>query len=308
MQTEEESICNCDFIIDITYCDNFVSLDQALLNSVTKVTGATYAGLYIGEYGVLGEQQKILAETGEQASSSLKSQAALNEWRGSNVIPIELSAGRALTLLLDSNCDEVELKKLSQLLTVYKNQHEHLTRSNKDKLTNLKNRRAFDIEYQLLTDAPLSLDKIYILAVLDIDFFKQVNDKHGHLIGDETLIAVSHLMKDFFLREDNLYRFGGEEFIILFSVSSLEQAGEQLNDLRIKISKYPFPQVGKKTVSIGYIEIEAGVDNDLLFERADAALYYAKSSGRNCIKNYEELVQEDLIEPVNRREGAIELF
>ena len=311
MDKIEQDLCDCDFVIGITYCDNFVSLDQSFVEAVMTVIGSTFAALYIGTIDESEVERLLLAEASKR-SDSLPDVAAFKEkdfdQDDYELIPITLDAGRQLVLVVRCDYDERKLEKLSQLLTVYKNQHGHLTRSNRDKLTNLKNRRAFDIEYQLLTDAPPNLQGCYFLGVLDIDFFKLVNDNYGHLIGDETLVAVSNLMKEYFVREDNLYRFGGEEFVILFSASSVAHAKDVLDGLRIKISNYSFPQVGKKTVSIGYIQLATGVRNDLLFERADAALYYAKSSGRNCVKNYEALVDQRLIEPIQSREGPIELF
>ena len=179
-------------------------------------------------------------------------------------------------------------------------------------MTELKNRRAFDIEYERLTESYLEQnDKEHhghLLAILDVDFFKLVNDNHGHIVGDETLISISNIMKEFFMREDHLYRFGGEEFIILMHNTRLESAANILEALRVLISKYNFPQVGKKTVSIGFVEIQKGIDNSLLFDRADSALYYAKHSGRNCVKNYETLVFNNNIQAVISKNGNVEIF
>lgn len=302
MQKINIEVCNCDFMVDMTFCDTFAALDQTLVDSVNEMISSTYSALYIGDYSSPPSNNLLLAE------SLASGQEPGRGTPETKIIPISLLSGQTLSLLANSECSEEQLMDLRQILTVYQNQHEHLNRANKDKLTSLKNRRAFDAEYEHLTESGSSSVSGHILAVIDIDFFKNINDKYGHLVGDETLIALSNLMKEFFIREDHLYRFGGEEFVVLIQNCTVASADKQLNELRLKIAEYAFAQIGKMTVSIGFIQLEPGVDNNLLFERADAAMYNAKESGRNCVKNYEALIEHEIIKPVVQREGEIELF
>ena len=93
----------------------------------------------------------------------------------------------------------------------------------------------------------------YWLGVIDIDHFKRVNDNYGHLIGDEVLLLLSRLMRSSFRFHDRLYRFGGEEFVVLMRCASDGDAALALERLR-EHEAYPFPQVGRITVSIGFTE------------------------------------------------------
>ena len=306
MQVLDLHVCSCEFMLELTYSNTFQGLDQTLVDSVIKLTSATYAALYIGAFEQEPGNHLILAKAYHDDYRQ--------EEHGENiVVPVNLPSERRLSLVINRENSNEQLSDLVQLLAVYSNQHEHLNRANKDRLTGLKNRRAFEMEYANLMQEELAntsgdSDKVNVLAVLDVDHFKQVNDQHGHLIGDETLIAISNIMKDFFQRDDPLYRFGGEEFVVLMKHITLSRAEQLLDQLRITISQYAFPQVGQKTVSIGYTVLQHDLDNNLLFERADAALYKAKESGRNCLKSYEQLVEKGLISALSPREGEIELF
>ncbi len=148
-------------------------------------------------------------------------------------------------------------------------------------------------------------------ALMDLTYaesFKNLDDRFGHVIGDETLIAVANLMKDFFERDDYLYRFGGEEFIILLQDIDRPEGADLLERLRMEVAEHHFPHLDHITVSIGFVRLPHACDSILLFERADAALYHAKASGRNCIKNYQYMVDRGEIEAIDKRSGAVELF
>jgi len=145
------------------------------------------------------------------------------------------------------------------------------------------------------------------LAIIDIDHFKAINDGYGHLFGDEVLLLVSQLMKHSFRGADHLFRFGGEEFVVVLEHASDSGARIVLERLREKIAKHNFPQVGHLTVSIGYTLIDRGDISTTCVGRADAALYYAKGHGRNNVQNCESLIAEGKIAS-ERDAGDIELF
>lgn len=289
-----------DHIIDLSYQDTFEALDARLVANVADLLKTSEVRLYLSEPN---NKKAILLQAISTSGAPVDIQAMTS-------IPLFMASGQRLTLLFNKELNDIEQLALVKLITVFSNLHEHLTRSNKDQLTSLKNRRSFDLEYMSLlkeiSDSPE--DNSTIIAVLDIDHFKQVNDNFGHIIGDETLVTIANVMKAFFKRDEYLYRFGGEEFIILLKDVTPIEAEILLEQLRIEIANYPFPQIGHKTVSIGYTSIRKGEDSALLFERADLALYQAKHSGRNCIKHYDKLVEEGAIEPIDKRSGDVELF
>jgi diguanylate cyclase (GGDEF)-like protein len=133
------------------------------------------------------------------------------------------------------------------------------------------------------------------LCVVDIDHFKRVNDSFGHLFGDEVLLRMGDLMRKTFRGGDRLFRFGGEEFVVILNAEDEALAATSFNRFRNSVEKHEFPQVGKVTCSIGFTAVtNMDVPTDVV-GRADEALYFAKEHGRNQVCCYERLVAEGAI-------------
>ncbi|MFZ2852812.1 MAG: GGDEF domain-containing protein [Rhodocyclaceae bacterium] len=147
------------------------------------------------------------------------------------------------------------------------------------------------------------------LAVIDIDHFKRVNDTYGHLIGDEVLLLIAQRMQDTFRMDDQLFRFGGEEFVAILQQTGLSEAYAVFNRLRSIIEAYEFPMVGKMTVSMGFTQMTYFDNPPDLIDRADKALYYAKENGRNRVESYEALQAAGFLEAEHgNQKSDIELF
>ncbi|WP_422017345.1 GGDEF domain-containing protein [Roseateles sp.] len=203
-------------------------------------------------------------------------------------------------------------RMVSSVLRIYHNFQGLLDYSERDTLTGLLNRKTFDESFlKVLSDIPVvrpAADNVgedrrhdpavphYVIGVIDIDHFKTVNDRFGHLIGDEVLLLLSRLMRGSFRFHDLLYRFGGEEFVVLMRCDEEIHAGEAFERLRVNTERYAFPQVGRITVSIGFTEVRAGDSPATAFERADKAVYHAKAHGRNQVHNYAALVASGVIQ------------
>jgi diguanylate cyclase (GGDEF)-like protein len=213
-------------------------------------------------------------------------------------------------------------RMVSSVLRIYHNFQGLLDYSERDTLTGLLNRKTFDESFlKVLSDLPAKHDvkyeaedrrhetatPHYVLGVIDIDHFKSVNDRFGHLIGDEVLLLLSRLMRGSFRFHDLLYRFGGEEFVVLMRCDEEIHAGEAFERLRVNTERYAFPQVGRITVSIGFTEVRAGDSPAAAFERADKAVYHAKAHGRNQVHNYAALVASGLIQEATQL-SDVELF
>jgi diguanylate cyclase (GGDEF)-like protein len=207
---------------------------------------------------------------------------------------------------------------IDSLLRLYENLQGLLDYGEKDTLTELLNRKTFDgaflraaHEQKTLAD-PDHPDRratlehaSYWLAVIDIDHFKRVNDNFGHLIGDEVLLLLARQMRTNFRFHDQLYRFGGEEFVVLMRCADHADATSALQRFRHKIETYPFPQVGTITISIGFAELSTNDTPSGAFDRADKAVYFAKGHGRNQVCSYQSLVQSgDLTESLTDSQEA----
>ena len=174
-----------------------------------------------------------------------------------------------------------------------------------DTLTRLANRRIFYSQVGALLARGPSPSYRRFIAVADIDHFKQVNDRFGHLYGDEILIHFARLMRETFRAGDLLYRFGGEEFVIVFGVARHEDRRIGLERFRAAVESYEFPSVGRVTTSVGFTALEGVlVPATTLIDRADNAVYYAKRNGRNRVCEYEALVAEGALEPAAPTAGG----
>ncbi len=118
--------------------------------------------------------------------------------------------------------------------------------------------------------------------MFDIDFFKQVNDQYGHVFGDEVIISVAEILMYYSRDSDYIGRYGGEEFMIILPYTSLEDAREQSERLRVYIENHVFENGLKITISGGVAEWKGKTPETLVIE-ADNLLYKAKKEGRNQI-------------------------
>lgn len=206
------------------------------------------------------------------------------------------------------------------IVSVYRNFQNLLDYSERDSLTGLLNRKTFDDQLAKMlhpaAEPAASLsgqherrqlsdpDKKQWLAVVDVDHFKLVNDKFGHLYGDEVLILIANLLQSSFRSQDRVFRFGGEEFVVLLRSTNLENAQRIIDRFRTNVATHVFPQVGTVTVSVGFVSISAYESPVIILGRADQALYYAKSNGRNRACHYDQLVSGGQLQAVASNDTA----
>ena len=253
------------------------------------------------------EQQRIVPVTGDPHRTVFP---LVNDGETEAVIDVE--SARAL--------DAQQQMLVTSFLRVYGNFLGLLDYSERDTLTGLLNRKTFDMSFmnaarESMAASTPDLDGRrgavaegqHWLGLLDIDHFKRVNDNHGHLIGDEVLLLLGHLMRSTFRLHDRLYRFGGEEFVVLMRCTDAAGARAAFERLRRHVEGYAFPQVGRITVSIGLTQMRPGDTPSGAFERADKAVYHAKSSGRNQIHDHADLVSGGVLVD-DARASDVELF
>lgn len=157
-----------------------------------------------------------------------------------------------------------------------------------DHLTGLPNRRAGEERLQIEWKRATRQDGMFAVALVDIDFFKRINDTHGHAVGDEALKHVAGLIRASLRGGDWAARWGGEEFLVCFSVADMSHARQAAERLRQAIEQSPLGFDGgvlNMTASIGVVLYAEQVDDiDALIEVADSLLYKAKEDGRNQVK------------------------
>ncbi len=164
-------------------------------------------------------------------------------------------------------------------------QHENLKQlAVTDRLTGLNNRIKLDEILQDELDRSQRFDHRFGLLIMDLDYFKDVNDTYGHQVGDETLVEIGKLITEHLRSTDRAVRWGGEEFILIYLETDRDELLTLAETLRQKIGSHPFKTVGSMTVSVGVTLYHPGDTKDSIIQRADQALYATKEHGRNSVQ------------------------
>lgn len=163
-----------------------------------------------------------------------------------------------------------DITKLNQLAT-------------QDVLTQISNRFQFDKVLEHSISLSQRYGRMLSLMMIDIDYFKEVNDTYGHLAGDEVLRKLARILSEGIRKSDVIARWGGEEFVVLLPDSELSSALKLAETLRAKVAETSFDPVRQVTCSIGVARWNEGENSDQLLKRADEKLYIAKENGRNRV-------------------------
>lgn len=223
--------------------------------------------------------------------------------REPNIIPMNTDQEiNEYLVFFAPNLDQQSIDNVEALVNVYCNQCELILSAEQDQLTGIYNRQAF----ARITAAMFStqqtdsleyhkLEHSACLAIVDLDHFKKVNDKFGHSLGDEVLKLFAGMVKRSLRNSDYIFRYGGEEFVIILNDTDSRRAFDILNRLRLKAESIDYPKVGTITISIGYVPLEKEVGISKSIDMADNALYFSKDNGRNMVSNYYDLRARGLI-------------
>ncbi len=155
-----------------------------------------------------------------------------------------------------------------------------------DPLTNVLNRSAYNLKMVQLTHEFKRYNEEWALLVLDIDHFKKFNDDFGHKLGDKVLKSVAGTVRDTIRVSDQIFRYGGEEFVVILGRINAKTATQLAEKICRQVEKDYFVDGDKKfqvTISIGGAIISKDDTEMSLFERADKAMYRAKNNGRNQV-------------------------
>ena len=150
-----------------------------------------------------------------------------------------------------------------------------------DDLTKIFNRKAYNERIQEKFDMFNRYQIYFCIATYDIDDFKHINDTYGHDMGDKVLIEITNEIRNSIRKTDLLFRIGGEEFMIIFSKTLMQEAYEVVEKTRVDISNMSIIENEKITISIGITEVKKDDTPDLIYERADKLMYKSKKNGKN---------------------------
>lgn len=155
-----------------------------------------------------------------------------------------------------------------------------------DALTQIANRSSLDEVLKQSIAENERYQRPFSVVMIDIDFFKKINDTHGHLVGDTVLKTVAQLIKSQIRSVDTVGRWGGEEFVIVYREIECQGAYALAENIRQSVEKYPFEGLERITISLGVAQYRAGTSAEELLKQADTAMYDSKEQGRNKVTSY----------------------
>ncbi|MDP2559664.1 GGDEF domain-containing protein [Psychrobium sp. 1_MG-2023] len=251
--------------------------DIPLTHAGPEFSNAMQLEIVTGHYVPAGKYKIILDKIefhGKRFKSESVYQAIIAVWVVAAIILIMLQLLQSRYRLQRSEQKAQELKQLNKLLNL--ETQELKDRADRDPLTGALNRKG--VEAVFAADLP-----VLSIIFLDIDFFKSINDNHGHNVGDDVLKIFSRLVSQSSRDTDFLVRWGGEEFLLVCPNTHLKQAKLLAESLRVMLEKYQWPNDIPLTSSFGVAEKESNEDITSFIHRADKALYDAKAQGRNRV-------------------------
>jgi len=324
-----------DAVVNLTNQRELEALAETLVESITNLTNAHIVSVYTLDGGLGQLSANVVASSNPYEPkgthlSSLESHRTFHDCiKSQQIISVKLNNGlRKVCPIFEQgnvsgflSCeyvqsDLIQSDEMIQAITdVYGNHQSLLNHHQRDGLTGLYNRAALQnwlgkaLNDDRLADRRADTESsMGCFALLDIDFFKRINDTQGHLYGDEVLQVFSDLMRESFRFNDQLFRYGGEEFVAVLSETDLDTALTVLERFRTTISQHNFAQLNQVTVTIGVSEILPRLQSGKLIERADRALYYGKNHGRNQVNAFEWLDQGDILASLEDHSQSFKLF
>ncbi|AMG02540.1 GGDEF domain-containing protein [Vibrio mimicus] len=292
-------------VIEITEQKNSLALSYSILATLSELLPLSSATLFhhLGRATVMVARLNISKDpTG----------AKQYQWQYecSCPIPVEEHFSAELSLILNEPPEPYRML-IDGFAKIYRNYTVILHESERDKLTGLLNRRTLEDRLRNTFAINPSAEENHRLwiAMLDLDHFKAINDHFGHMIGDEILLMFAQQMQHYFGPSSQLFRFGGEEFVIVFSSGDEQAINRTLDGFRRHIRQHTFPRIGELSFSAGFCSLRPGDYLPTILDHADKALYYAKEHGRDQVHCYENLCDEGKIANAQRSASDdVELF
>lgn len=191
---------------------------------------------------------------------------------------IESKSNELLTLN-----EELEYKIEQRTLELQNSYDKMRELANTDSLTKINNRHSFLKHFNSQLKRSQEFSEEFSLIMIDIDYFKNINDTYGHNVGDIAIIEITEVIKECLREHDIFGRIGGEEFMVLFINTPIKSVHEIAQRIRKTVDEHTFKSVNHITVSIGVVSYKHNEESKDILRRVDIALYEAKNSGRNRV-------------------------
>lgn len=265
-----------DTLADTRFADNPLVSGEHKVRFYAGAPLISSGGDAVGTICVMDRTPRDLAPFQREALAGLSRQVV-------NLLELGAAHLKLTSHLTEREWYERQLLGYQQELIVENAQLTEATRT--DALTGLFNRRAFSSILENAIDKAVIDCKPLVMAIVDIDHFKAINDRYGHPAGDTALVAVARVLRDNCGEANSVARIGGEEFAIVLPGADIAHATVQCEHIRATIEalQHDFPL----TVSIGLTASRIGGAVNSLYARADEALYAAKRGGRNRVASIE---------------------
>ncbi|MEZ8101469.1 GGDEF domain-containing protein [Vibrio bivalvicida] len=261
--------------IELTYFINSTA------KTVAKVTRAPGQKEFDWVYDSISVYSGNRAHLNDKATTSIDEKG---QYVSIHPIPVSEDSSAELFVIFQECPSSYELL-IDGFAKIYRNYLAVLHDSERDKLTGLLNRKTLEERlarcFNVMPDTTVEITAW--VAIIDLDHFKQVNDRFGHMIGDEILLMFAQQMSNYFTGQEQLFRYGGEEFVILLPQQSVEECRSALDGFRLHIESFRFPQINSLTFSCGVCGITPHEYLPTILDHADSALYYVKEHGRNRV-------------------------
>lgn len=273
------------YIVDIDHKFEYINPKYS---DITGYSMNDVLGTYIWDYNSEENSKEkydellstIRAGHGWQGVLANKRKDGSSYWANTHISCVKDENGD----VIDYICIQEDISKEHEEKEELKHRAEH------DGLTNLLNRKEFDIRLQLLLDDKRIKNETNILVFLDLDNFKNVNDRFGHDAGDKLLLDVARILKDSVRDTDCVARYGGDEFTLLLKRCSVKKAEEISDNILSVIKSHKIFEKNKSLgfgASIGIAVISPDIKSSSeLMKKADVACYYAKAKGKNSMHVY----------------------
>ncbi|MDD1793887.1 GGDEF domain-containing protein [Enterovibrio sp. ZSDZ42] len=328
------SIDVLDSVVDITAQTESDTISESLITTILQLTPANqvlvldYNPETNPEFMVVACSDIFLFEEEKDAierillncvsSGENIVQFCATESQSLLAVPI-YGEGEDITAVVFCKCDQLkgdEVQLIEGLAKIYENYQKIISASERDGLTGLYNRKVLTTKIDLLLDRFLIQGSSitddpshhHWVCIFDIDHFKLINDALGHVFGDEVILLITAMMKKAFGDDDLLFRYGGDEFVVIMHPQSREEMEATIRGFIKTVNERDYGQAKDVSISMGAAAISDQELNAItVLGFADQALYKAKQNGRNQVAFYEELIANGELQALVP-EDDVELF